>query len=128
MEDQTLIKKIPGINDEVDELFAVFDGHGGYLISLFCKVIFPEVLVYNIEYFCLKMQGAFSDSDEEDGTIIKNAIKKSVKDMDLVIKSKVGHMLIAFILLNQNGSKFPESELAQENFKNYIKKLIKIQQ
>lgn len=92
----------------------MFDGHGGYLISLFCKVVFPEVLVYNIDYFCNKMQGAFSegDGDEEDAAIIKNALKKTIKDIDMILRSKVGHMFMAFILQNENGSKFPESELA----------------
>ena len=48
--------------------------------------------------------------------------------MDIILKSKVGHILIAFVRINENGSKFPQSELSPANFKNYIAKLIQLQE
>ena len=44
MEDFIMFQKIEGINHELDDLFGIFDGHGGYLVSLFCKVTFPDVM------------------------------------------------------------------------------------
>ena len=49
MEDFMISQKIQGLNGATDDLFAVFDGHGGYLVSLFCKVTFPEVFAYVLE-------------------------------------------------------------------------------
>ena len=49
-------------------------------------------------------------------------------DLDYILQSQVGHMLITFILMSQSGQKFPECELEQENFSNYIKKLIQLQE
>ena len=51
MEDFMLFQKFEGFNNEIDELFAIFDGHGGYIVSLFSKVVFPEVLKCNINKF-----------------------------------------------------------------------------
>ena len=48
MEDSILFEKITGFNDEIDNIFGIFDGHGGYLVSLFCKVIFGEVMFINM--------------------------------------------------------------------------------
>jgi len=50
MEDTSLACYIKN-NAQLDLLFAVFDGHGGYEVSIFCKVVFPIVLEWNIEYF-----------------------------------------------------------------------------
>ena len=47
-----------------------------------------------------------------------------MQDMDMIISSKVGHIILTFALLNENGQKIPESELRHENFKNYLLKLI----
>ena len=47
--------------------------------------------------------------------------------MDVAISSKVGHVLLAFVLVNESGSKFPLSELHPENFQNYLIKLIELQ-
>ena len=41
MEDQILIQKIINHNGEADDLFCVFDGHGGALVALFCKITLP---------------------------------------------------------------------------------------
>lgn len=49
MEDSILAQKISGINNDNDDIFGIFDGHGGYLVSLFCKVVFPKVLLCNLQ-------------------------------------------------------------------------------
>ena len=41
--------KIKEFNGELDDLFGIFDGHGGYLVSLFCKIVFPEILAINLQ-------------------------------------------------------------------------------
>ena len=56
MEDFILSRKVQGIDGEIDNIFGIFDGHGGYLVSLFCKVVFPEVFVYNIEMACREIE------------------------------------------------------------------------
>ena len=49
MEDFILCQKVDGINPgDKDDLFGVFDGHGGYLVSLFSKTVLPDVLNYNM--------------------------------------------------------------------------------
>ena len=50
--------------------------------------------------------------------MIKYAIRKSIQDIDIILSSQVGHIILTFILMNENGSKFPTSELQPENFKN----------
>jgi len=47
MEDTTIAEKINN-NGNIDSVFAVFDGHGGHIVSIFCKIIFPIVLEWNI--------------------------------------------------------------------------------
>lgn len=75
-------------------MFAVFDGHGGYFVSLICKITFPKVMEYNL-------QNLFNwESNMDQSEIIKRSLKKSVKDMDEILTSKVGHLLVTFILLN----------------------------
>lgn len=50
MEDFVIFHKVNGITpDQLDDLFGIFDGHGGYIVALFCKIVFPEVLEYNIK-------------------------------------------------------------------------------
>ena len=43
MEDTTIVAQINN-NGNLDSIFAVFDGHGGPVVSIFCKIIFPIVL------------------------------------------------------------------------------------
>ena len=48
MEDFIMNTKIQGFNNELDDIFGVFDGHGGYYVSLLCKLAFPKMMEYNI--------------------------------------------------------------------------------
>lgn len=82
MEDFVLVKKVLGISGEIDDIFGIFDGHGGYLVSMFCKVIFPEVFVCNLEKISCQMQD-FDDAEESQA--IKHALKKSIQDMDNIL-------------------------------------------
>ena len=41
-------------NDPSCGLFAVFDGHGGPEIAIFCKITFPTILEWNMKYFIQK--------------------------------------------------------------------------
>lgn len=125
MEDFILCHKIVGLNEEVDDLFGIFDGHGGYYVALFCKTVLPDVMAYNLQLIKGKLDGA---TDVSESKMIKFALKKSLQDLDIILASQVGHILVTFIIVNENGSKFPESELAPENFKNYILKLVQIQE
>ena len=49
MDDEVLNTEITNSNGQKDQLFAIFDGHGGTVISSFCKIAFPRVLEYNIK-------------------------------------------------------------------------------
>ena len=41
MEDFILNTQVQGLDgEEIDRIFGVFDGHGGYYVSLVCKVTF----------------------------------------------------------------------------------------
>ena len=55
MEDATLARYVDN-NGQNDLLFAVFDGHGGREIAIFCKIAFPIILEWNIKYFVQKDQ------------------------------------------------------------------------
>ena len=50
MEDATLARYVDN-NGQNDLLFAVFDGHGGPEIAIFCKITFPTILEWNMKYF-----------------------------------------------------------------------------
>ena len=125
MEDFILTSKIDGLNGGTDDVFGIFDGHGGHLVSLFCNTVFRDVMEYNLRLVESKFDGATSVSESE---MIKFAVKKSLQDLDIILSSKVGHLLGTFILINENGSSFPETELAPDNFKNFLKKLFQIQE
>lgn len=44
MEDAIMIKEINGPNGiDRDYLLGIFDGHGGHMVSLFCKVVVPRI-------------------------------------------------------------------------------------
>lgn len=49
MEDSILLEKIKGLRgEEEDDLIGIFDGHGGYLVSMFCKIVFKKVMIFNM--------------------------------------------------------------------------------
>ena len=74
MEDTTIAAQINN-NGHLDSIFAVFDGHGGHLVSIFCKIVFPIVLEWNINNSL--------NVDNEDK--IKTSLKKSIKDIDQIL-------------------------------------------
>ena len=85
MEDFILLQKIDGLNEnEIDDIFGIFDGHGGYLVSLFCKTVMPNVVSYNLKLVKSKVQGAANITEQK---IIKYALKKSIQDLDLILQS-----------------------------------------
>ena len=50
MEDFILNTQVQGLDgEEMDRIFGVFDGHGGFYVSLVCKVTFQKVLEHNIK-------------------------------------------------------------------------------
>lgn len=45
MEDFVLFQRVQGVKPyEIDDVFGIFDGHGGFIVALFCKIVFGEVL------------------------------------------------------------------------------------
>ena len=48
MEDYILNKRIKNHKGEWDQIFGIFDGHGGPLVSLFCKIVLPLVMQKNL--------------------------------------------------------------------------------
>ena len=48
MEDATVACFVEN-NGQLDLLFAVFDGHGGQEVSIFCTAVFPTILEFNIK-------------------------------------------------------------------------------
>ena len=58
----------------MDLLLAVFDGHGGHDVSIFCKIVFQTVLEWNIQ--CFK---------DEKGDYIEKCLKKSISDIDWIL-------------------------------------------
>ena len=67
-------------------------------------------------------------NEMDQSEIIKMSLQKSVKDMDEILTSKVGHLLITFILINEEQQKLEEYDLEQENFETFILKLVEIQE
>ena len=45
MEDTTVATTIFN-NGRFDSIFAIFDGHGGHEVSIFCKVVYPKILEF----------------------------------------------------------------------------------
>lgn len=80
---------------------------------------------YNIKLVESKFYGSTNVKEEK---MIKFAIKKSLQDLDEILSSKVGHTLVTFMLINENGQKFSDIELAPNNFKSFLKKLMQIQE
>jgi len=77
MEDFMILQKIKGFNGDIDNLFAIFDGHGGYLVSLFCKVVFADVLAWNMkEELEQKSKDEMKNIDEAE--IIKKSLMKTM--------------------------------------------------
>ena len=75
MEDASLACYINN-NGQLDLLFAVFDGHGGCEVSIFCKIVFPIVLESNIKHF-LKTESNY----------IEKSLLKSISDIDWILKT-----------------------------------------
>ena len=73
MEDATLARYVDN-NGQNDLLFAVFDGHGGPEIAIFCKITFPTILEWNMKYFIQK-----------DQDYIKKQLNKSIRDLDRIL-------------------------------------------
>ena len=55
---------------------AVFDGHGGIEVSIFCKVVLPKLIEFNMEMLKEKV-GSLN--------LVKVTLKKSVEGLDNVI-------------------------------------------
>lgn len=49
MEDFIMNTKVSGLKGYVDDILGVFDGHGGYYVSLVCKIAFPRVMEHNLK-------------------------------------------------------------------------------
>lgn len=91
MEDAIINCPILNADNGIDQLFAVFDGHGGTVISLFCKVVLPRVMERN-----LKLLKEHVPEDQ----LIEKAFKKTIRDIDKVILSKQGHIILTFIYIS----------------------------
>ena len=79
MEDAIINCQVTNPDGVRDNLFAVFDGHGGAAVSLFCKVALPRILERNLKILKDKV---------EPGELIKKALQKSIRDVDNVILTK----------------------------------------
>ena len=75
MEDATLACYINN-NGQLDLLFAVFDGHGGNEVSIFCKIVFPIILEWNIKFF-----------KKTEPNYIEKSLLKSISDIDWIMKT-----------------------------------------
>ena len=74
MEDTTIAAQINN-DGNLDSIFAVFDGHGGHIVSIFCKIVFPIVLQWNIN----------NSLELKNEDKIKSSLKKSLKDIDWIL-------------------------------------------
>lgn len=69
-----------------NSLFAVFDGHGGEQVAMFCERHFPEILTTNLEYknknYAKALEESFVETDymllSDEGT---EKMKKIVLEM-----------------------------------------------
>lgn len=90
MEDSTIMEEIKNDDGTTDNLYAVFDGHGGPEVSLFCKCVLPTILQWNLT----KVFHTESSKDQK----IKKALKKTLRSMDDIILSEQGKLILMFIV------------------------------
>ena len=69
-------------------LFAVFDGHGGPMISAFSKFVFPRIFNQKLQ----KIEGGSENTKQ----IIK-ALKESLAETDRMLLSEQGQLILTFI-------------------------------
>ena len=67
-----------------NSLFAVFDGHGGEQVAMFCEKYMPEYLIKNEEYKCGKY---------------KEALEQTFVELDYLLISDEGHEKMQKIVL-----------------------------
>lgn len=48
MEDAILCSKVQNKDGGYDDIFGIFDGHGGSMVATFCKHTFQSVLQHNL--------------------------------------------------------------------------------
>lgn len=86
MEDSTIIDVIHNADGSRDNLYGVFDGHGGAEVSLFCQCVLPTILKFN-----LKIEEQIENQEEPLVTSkekrVKRALKKTLRNMDEIILS-----------------------------------------
>ena len=97
MEDSTIIDVIENDDGSRDNLYGVFDGHGGAEVSLFCQCVLPSVLRFN-----LKLEEQIENREEplvtSKETRVKRALKKTLSNMDDIILSEEGRLILMFII------------------------------
>lgn len=75
--------------EDPNMLFAVFDGHGGQEVAIFCEKYMPEMLVNNKHYLQGKYEKALEDTFVEiDYRLISDEGAKLLKQITIDIKKK----------------------------------------
>merc|ERR1712054_19344 len=107
MEDAIISKKIGD-----GWLFAVFDGHGGADVSIFCQAVFPRAFEWHLDDLREQV-------DEEQ--LVKLALERSIAYMDSIILSKQGRQVMSYIHMLQKVPNFlVESFRDIGQFKEFI--------
>lgn len=95
-----------------DWLFAVFDGHGGPEIAIFCKVVLPRVLQWHID----DLESPHVHPDD----VRKEALRRAVISMDGVIRGKQGRRLLAFTQMHLMVPESMERVAMRKDFAGFL--------
>ena len=118
MEDAHLVTEVKLGGSRSALLAGVFDGHGGHLVSLFCKVVLPKVVEANMNRY--RTKSAEKNNDTE---IIETVLKQSLMDIDRILETYIGHLLVTFMLVNSNVVEYPVDQVSGPRFNNYLAQL-----
>lgn len=73
-----------------NSLFAVFDGHGGEQVAMFCEKYFAEYLMANEEYKCKNYQKALEETFVElDYLLLSEEGQEKLKDIQTKLKQTI---------------------------------------
>ena len=71
----------------------------------------------------MKRYRAKSTDQKHDTEIIETILKQSLMDIDRILETYIGHLLVTFMLVNSNVVEYPVDQVSGPRFNNYLAQL-----